>query len=90
MDGRRAHGAPCRQKGDHEAIADRVDFASVVLGELRSNDPLVFLDRASGDLVTHTTGQIGRALDVGEHDRDDAGVELVGHRAYSLSRRACP
>ena len=68
---------PGREEGDHEAVADRVDLAPAVLGDRLADDAAVALDRLSCDLVAHAMGEVGRAHDVGEHQGEDAGVELV-------------
>src|SRR5260370_608982 len=69
---------PRRAEAHHHAVAETLDAPSRVLGDLLADDGLVGLH----DLVrlgeAARRQQVGRAFDVGEHDRD---------RAFGLTRR---
>ncbi len=78
---RAAHGAARRVEGEHEAVAEALELVPTVLGDGAPDDLLVDPQAESRDLVTPLGVELGRSLDVGEHDGDDAGRHRIGGRA---------
>ena len=87
-----SRGAPNRgrrtREGREERVPLRVDDAPVARGDDDVDEPGVLLEQLGVGVLADVRQQLGRALDVGEHERHGPAGQL-GH-APSLSPRARP
>src|SRR5262249_2890405 len=95
LDGYGAFDAlPGRVEGDHEAVADGLDFLAGVFVELLPHDLLVGGHDGVGGLVAVMLAQAGRPDDVGEQNRHRARfshgdiLSRVHARAWSVHRKS--
>ena len=92
---RREQRLPRVGEGDEEGVALRVDLDPAVRRERRSQRAPVLSQRVCVPLGAQLVQQRGRALDVGEQERDGAGRQIAHQRASSgtlscwATARAC-
>lgn len=70
-----------------DAVPCRVDHSSAMLFHEMTHDLVVLAEEAFPRLVSHPTGELGRAHDIGEEDRDEDVLALGGsHQREAIPR----